>query len=143
MDRFYTLEYNHLFKRLNGKGFQANLYGSSSVGLTYGTFDAIHPLFTVALISDFETKRYYLYHQSEILYSTAYLKSIHIFRVGIVPVQVSYGKGQPWIILQAQYIPKREWGIAPILRIYNARFLIELGFSFPRKEPLFNFMAHI
>lgn len=146
---------NHLVHRWNLHGAQANIYLSAGAGAVWRDAEAARPGVTRAagfgaLDLDYETQRVYTslkLSQVAPLGSGAGLRALPMAqaRLGLAAHTVEYGGFNPWVILQAQYLPTsrvEKWRVGPVIRFYVRNILWESGVT-TRGTWIWNFMVHL
>ncbi len=132
---FHALQWNSLLKRWNSLRSQANAWWKSDIGLAQEAEGAqAMPSFLAALALDYETRRYYLAYEGAYIHFHHTIGKAspleHQVRLGIAPVLREYNRLDPWLIAQAEYLPKEEklqrYGV--IARFFMNVYMIELGY---------------
>lgn len=140
-----SLQVNYLAKRFNQKESQGNIYLRFNTGNAHKSSED-EAFATVGLMTDFETRKYFISYQN------AYYKSqddiISFFtqkaRIGIAPYIANYGNIHTWLMLQVQHQSTlkgdQQTITTPLIRFFKGPYLTEIGVS-STKRVLFNFIA--
>jgi hypothetical protein len=132
-ERHYAwMRVNHLLKRWNLDGAQANIY--TSLGFGAVTKNNTNSWFIPAEIqADYETRRIYgAINQQSFLSQDGFSNHRTKVSVGVAPYIADYEDLHTWIIAHIMYQPSltREFIIAPGLRFFYKNFFAEVGSSF-------------
>jgi hypothetical protein len=140
-----ALNLNYLFKRINSRKSQFNLYFNSSLGILHSDFKENKAkneyVTTLNIATDWETRSKF------ISYSAEYKKSADIVdlliqkaRIGLTPYMANYGKIHTWLMYEINYmnVDKGDIKSAAILRLFKSTHLFETGID-EDKNILFNY----
>ena len=141
-----ALNLNYLFKKINSRKSQFNLYFNSSLGILYSDFKENKAkneyVTTLNISTDWETRSKF------ISYSAEYKKSADIVdlliqkaRIGLTPYIANYGKIHTWLMYEINYmnVDKGDIKSAAILRLFKSTHLFETGID-EDKNFLFNYI---
>lgn len=137
-DRKYVVnigQLNLLVKRWNMQGSQANVYIKSGVGGAVSADSSKNvrgaPALMAAFASDWETRRYYLSYEAQIMYAGEIdFRFSQKGRAGIAPYIGEYGDIHTWIMAEVRYEPTRKndkFMVTPLLRFFKDSVLVEIG----------------
>ena len=120
-----------LLKRWNNPGSQGNVYLRGGAGVAYEDGES-HGAFFTGLSADWEDRRYYVSYGNEFLSAgDIYDKAAHTARVGIAPYIGDSGELHTWLMLQADYDPRKEdeFSLTPLVRLFHGTTLAEGGIN--------------
>jgi hypothetical protein len=127
MDAFTV---DHLLKRWNMPGSQANLYIKSGAGFAYG--NETTPAAYTGMEIDWEDRRYFTLYENRFFWADENEKFIkHKARIGIAPYIGDYGALHTWLMLQADYDAGMEdsFSLTPLVRLFKGTTLVEAGYN--------------
>jgi hypothetical protein len=125
------IQHNHLLKRWNGEGSQANAYIKSGIGVAYDGDDTEAAAFT-GLAADWENRRYFTSYENRFLTAgdiDKYAK--HKARIGIAPYIGDVGDLHTWLMIQADYDAgaKDNFSATPLVRFFKGADMLEAGYN--------------
>ncbi len=135
------VQLNHLIKRWNGEGSQANAYIKSGVGIAYDVDQTQAAAFT-GLAVDWENRRYFTSYENRFFTAgdiDKYAK--HTARVGIAPYIGDIGDLHTWLMIQADYDAGKQdsFSPTPLVRFFKGADMLEAGYNLDGGV-LFNFI---
>ncbi len=136
-DRKYvvnTCQLNVLARRWNETGWQANVYVKAGLGGAV-TADASRtkgaPAVMTAFAADWESRRYYLSYEAQILYAGDIdFRCTQKGRIGLAPYIGEYGDIHTWLMAEVTYEPTRkkdQFMVTPLIRFFKGSILTEVG----------------
>lgn len=136
-----SVQMNHLVKRWNLPGAQANIYGSLGAGYAWNEDDHA-PAGLVGVLADYETRRVFVAYEAEGIAAGDVTNQLwHRARVGFAPYEGEYDDLHTWIMLQTDYRPnaEHEVSVMPLIRLFKTDWMVEGGMN-TRGEAMFNFI---
>lgn len=127
----HSLTYNRLLKRWNNSDSQANIFLLTGAGIG-DDHGALSPAAFGGIEADWETRRYYLSYENRFIASSANDQSFdQKARVGVAPYVGDYDAVHTWLMLQLQNNQSADdkFVITPLVRVFNTKFLTEVGYS--------------
>lgn len=140
-DRKYVInmgQFNLLLKRWNEAGWQANVYVKSGVGGAVNANSIGDPAGAPAVLgafaADWETRRYYLSYETQIIYAGRIdFRYEQKARVGIAPYVADYGQIHTWFMAEVRYSPTMKndkFMVTPLVRFFKGNILAEAGATY-------------
>lgn len=135
----HSAQGNYLAYRDNEPGAQTNLFLMSGVGAAIKD-DAEHPAGWVGMLTDWETRRWYLSYDNNLTYAdsieTSFAQKV---KAGVAPYIGEYNDLHTWLMVQFEHYPNtgHEFVATPLVRLFQGNYLGELGYSSDHKV-LFN-----
>lgn len=137
-DRKYvvnTAQLNVLAKRWNMPEWQANIYVKGAVGGAVTADNAKDasgaPALMSAFAADWETRRYFLSYEAQVLYAGEIdFRCAQKGRVGVAPYVAGYSDIHTWLMVEVRYEPTRktdQFMVTPLVRFFTGAILAELG----------------
>lgn len=137
-DRKYVVntgQLNVLVKRWNMPGWQANAYVKAGAGGAVTADSAKNvrgaPALMAAFAADWETRRYYLSYEAQVLYAGDIdFRCTQKGRIGIAPYVAEYGDIHTWLMAEVKYEPTRkteQFMVTPLVRFFTGTILAEVG----------------
>ena len=141
---------NHLVRRWNAPGSQANLYFKAGIGMADGRFNnrskEIRAAGFAHISGDWENRRWFI---SGDLYAHGVEGQVltgQQARIGVAPYLADFGALHTWLMVQADWKQnanelqgEEDFTLTPLLRFFKGSALLELGYS-TNDEPLVNFI---
>ncbi len=124
-----SLQWNHLIKRWNGAGYQANTYLKSGIGVAYDDGEYEPAVFT-GFAADWETRRWFTSYENRFFHAGDIDKfAKHKARVGVAPYIGDYGDIHTWLMLQTDYDAglKDDFSVTPLVRFFKGPDMLEVG----------------
>lgn len=139
----YLPQYDVLFKRWNGKEYQANIYGFAGFG--GADFNNQHgTAWMGGMEADAESRKYFISGKAEWMNPTVGPNFEHYeFRVGIAPYEAEFNEIAAWLMVQYQYHPAliKKQVLTPLARFFYRNVLWEAGMSL-EGDSMINLMFH-
>ncbi len=137
-DRKYVVnlgQLNVLVKRWNMPGWQANVYVKGALGGAVTADNAKKvtgaPALMSAFAADWETRRYYLSYEAQVLCAGEIdFRCTQKGRIGVAPYIGEYGDVHTWLMAEVRYEPTRKKDqlmVTPLIRFFKGSILAEVG----------------
>ncbi|MEO1042603.1 MAG: hypothetical protein AAFX52_09945 [Pseudomonadota bacterium] len=146
---FVGVQANHLIRRWNAPGSQANLYLKTALGAADGEFNVgsneTRAAGLARIDADWENRRLFLSsgYGAYIVEGQAFRELTG--RIGLAPYVAEYGSLHTWAMIQIDHRPDalesqgaETFTVTPLLRFFKGPALLEVGYS-TNDEALMNF----
>jgi hypothetical protein len=141
---------NHLVKRWNAPGSQANLYFKTGLGIAEGDFNTLESSTRAAgfarVSGDWENRRWFISGDLYAYGVEGQTVTGQQARIGVAPYVAEFGALHSWLMLQADWKQnanelqgEEDFTLTPLVRFFEGSALLELGYS-TNDEPLVNFI---
>lgn len=134
----HAFQLNNLLHRFNHKGYQANIYLKSGLGIAHNS-DRVAPALFSGIAMDWETRRLFASYSNRFYWAQDIQEYINnSFRVGVAPYVGDYGDLHTWFMLQFDHnaFQDEEFILTPLVRFFKSTFMLEIGYSFAQEDSM-------